>query len=111
MDKYLIQEINRLHAEICGGLSDPRRIAILYTLADGARSVMEVAESLELPQPTISRHLKILRERGMVVAERHGTTVLYTLSDKRIIRALDLLRQVLNDNLTRNAHLARLAVK
>lgn len=111
MDKHLLQEIHRLHAEICGGLSDARRIAILYTLADGAQSVMQIAEALELPQPTISRHLKILRERGMVVAERRGTTILYTLSDKRIIRALDLLRQVLNDHLARNAHLARLAVK
>ncbi|MCX7838525.1 MAG: metalloregulator ArsR/SmtB family transcription factor [Anaerolineae bacterium] len=111
MDKHLLQEINRLHAEICGGLSDAHRIAILYTLAEGAQSVMQIAEALELPQPTISRHLKILRERGMVVAERRGTTILYALSDKRIIRALDLLRQMLNDHLERNAHLARVAIK
>lgn len=111
MDKYLLREIHRLHAEICSGLSDARRIAILYTLADGAQSVMQIAEALELPQPTISRHLKILRERGMVIAERRGTTILYTLSDKRILRALDLLRQVLNDQLERNAHLARLTIK
>ncbi len=111
VDKHLLQEIHRLHAEICDGLSDPRRIAILYTLAEGAKSVLEIAEALELSQPVVSRHLKILRERGMVIAERRGTTVRYTLSDKRIIRALDLLRQVLNDNLERSAHLARLVVK
>lgn len=111
MDKHLLQELNRLHAEICYGMSNPCRITILYILANGAQSVTQIAEALELPQPVISRHLKILRERGMVVAERRGTTILYTLSDKRIIRALDLLRQVLNEHLERNAHLARLAVK
>jgi ArsR family transcriptional regulator len=111
MDKKLVQEINHLHAEICGSLSDPNRIAILYALAEGSKNVMEIAETLELPQPTISRHLKILRERGMVVPERRGANIIYALGDKRIIRALDLLRQVLNDKLARNASLVQFAIK
>lgn len=108
MDKQLLQELNRLHAEICGGLSDSKRITILYALADSPKNVMEIAEVLGLPQPTISRHLKILRERGMVVSERHGANIIYILGDKRIIRALDLLRQVLNDHLAYNASLVKL---
>ncbi|MCI0475495.1 MAG: metalloregulator ArsR/SmtB family transcription factor [Anaerolineales bacterium] len=111
MDKQLVQEINRLHAEICGGLSDAKRITILYALSEGSKNVMELAEVLALPQPTISRHLKILRERGMVVPERRGANIIYALSDKRIIRALDLLRQVLNDNLAHNASLVELTAK
>jgi ArsR family transcriptional regulator len=67
---------------------------------------MEIAEVLELPQPTVSRHLKILRERGMVVPERHGANIIYTLGDKRIIRALDLLREVLADHLSKRSMLA-----
>jgi len=63
MDKKLVQEINHLHAEICGGLSDPKRITILYALAEGPNNVMEIADILGLPQPTVSRHLKILRAR------------------------------------------------
>ncbi|MBM3130847.1 MAG: winged helix-turn-helix transcriptional regulator [Chloroflexi bacterium] len=111
MDQRLVQEINRLHAEICGGLSDPKRITILYALAERSKNVMELAEVLALPQPTISRHLKILRERGMVVPERRGANIIYALGDKRIIRALDLLRQVLNDNLAHNARLVELTAK
>ena len=106
MDKKLLTEINHLHADICGGLSDPKRIAILYALAEGAKGVMELAEMLEMPQPTISRHLKILRERNMVAAERKGANIIYTLSDKRIIKALDLLREVLADDLSRRSELA-----
>lgn len=106
MDKKLLKEINQLHAEICGGLSDPKRIAILYTLLDAPKNVMELAEMLEMPQPTISRHLKILRDRGMVLAERKGSNIIYTLADKRIIRALDLLREVLADHLNKRSALA-----
>ncbi len=106
MNKELLKEINQLHAEICGGLSDPKRIAILYAIADEPVNVMDLAEMLEMPQPTLSRNLKVLRERGMVVAKRQGANIYYSLGDKRIIRALDLLREVLADNLTKRRALA-----
>jgi ArsR family transcriptional regulator len=106
VDKQLRKEINQLHAEICGGLSDPNRIAILYALAEKPESVMELADALDMPQPTLSRHLKILRERGMVVAERQGSNIVYSLGDKRIIKALDLLREVLGDHLSKRSALA-----
>ena len=106
MNKQLLHEINQLHAEVCGGLADPKRIAILYALADNPQSVTQIAEMLETPQPTISRHLKILRDHGMVVAERDGATIYYALGDKRIVRALDLLREVLADHLSKRSALA-----
>lgn len=106
MDKQLLREINQLHAEVCGGLADPKRIAILYAISDNPQSVSQLAETLDTPQPTISRHLKILRDHGMAIAERDGANVFYALADKRIIRALDLLRQVLADNLSRRSALA-----
>src|SRR5512141_1729954 len=89
MNKQLLKEINQMHAQICGGLADPKRITILYALADKPLSVTELTEAAEMPQATVSRNLKILRERGMVVARRQGANVYYSLGDKRIIRALD----------------------
>ncbi len=95
MQTSLRREIHQLHAEICQALSDPTRILILYELRDGPRNVSELAESLDAPQPTISRHLKILRDRRVVLAERSGTSMYYSLADSRVVRALDLLREVL----------------
>lgn len=92
-------EIVQLHAQFCSALSDASRLLILYTLSDGPLNVTELAEQLEIPQPTISRHLKVLRERGMVLAQREGPAVIYRLGDARIIQALDLLRQMMADNL------------
>jgi ArsR family transcriptional regulator len=82
-------------------------LLILYALSQGALNVSEIAEKLKLPQPTTSRHLKLLRERNLVIAEREGTSVYYTLADRRVIDALDILRAVLADHLTSRANLAQ----
>ena len=106
MSHDLEQEVNQLHAEICAGLADPKRILILYALHDKPCTVNELVEALDLSQPMISRHLKILRERGMVTTNRIGATVEYSLSDERLIEALDLLRMVLANKLKNQAALA-----
>jgi ArsR family transcriptional regulator len=107
IESSLRKEIRLLHAQICQALADPKRIALLYTLEKGAQCVTDLAEALDVPQPTISYHLKVLRERGMAVAEQEGTTVYYSLADRRIIEALDLLRAMLADILAQQADLMR----
>ncbi len=98
-------EIQLFHAQICQALADPTRILLLYRLAEGPQNVGELAAELNISQPTVSRHLKVLRERGMVSGTRYGATIEYRLIDDRPIQALDLLRAVLRDNLTRSAGL------
>ncbi|RJP51384.1 MAG: transcriptional regulator [Anaerolineaceae bacterium] len=107
MNKTLEAEVTQLHAEICAGLADPNRILILYSLSQGSRNVTELCTELEMPQPLVSRHLKVLRERRMVTTERRGTVVVYSLGDKRLIKALDLLRAVMHDSLAERAKLVQ----
>jgi ArsR family transcriptional regulator len=106
MPYALEQEVNQLHAEICAGLADPKRILILYALHDKPCNVNELVDLLDLSQPMVSRHLKVLRERGMVTTNRIGATVEYSLADERLIDALDLLRLVLASKLKNQAALA-----
>jgi ArsR family transcriptional regulator len=105
----LREEVVRLHAEVCSAVADPNRILMIYSLAEKPMNVGELSRHLEIPQPAISRHLKILRERGMVTANRDGQTITYTLTDKRIVQALDLLRGMLSDTLKDRAELAERA--
>lgn len=88
-----------LHEQICQAVGDPRRIQILYALHEKPRNVTALAEALDIPQPTTSRHLALLRQRALVVAEREGPNVVYRLRDPRIIEILDLMRQLLRDAL------------
>ncbi len=106
MDEALEREVNLLHANVCQGLSDPKRILMLYALQERSMHVHELAEALHVPQPTVSRHLKVLRERHLVEAKREGPSVLYSLADERVIDALDILRSVLLGTLSRQGLLA-----
>lgn len=101
----LSQEVNHLHADICSALADPTRILILYLLAEHPRTVNELTAELQVTQSSTSRHLKVLRERGLVRAARQAQNVEYTLNDPRVIEALDLLRAVLRDTLAYHANL------
>lgn len=92
-------EITQLHAEMCSGLGDFNRILILYALAEKPHNVTELAARLALPQPTVSRHLKVLRECGVVSARREGKAVYYMPADPRILQAMDLLRAVLTEQI------------
>jgi len=107
MDTGLREEVAQLHAQICNALADPNRILILYALEEGIRNVSQLSELLNLPQPTVSRHLKTLRERGLVCAQREGQMVYYILKDSRVIEALDLLRAVLGEQLQSQITLAK----
>jgi DNA-binding transcriptional ArsR family regulator len=94
-----------MEAELCSAFSDPTRILILYELDERPRTVTELTVALNLPQPTVSRHLKTLRDHGMVMAERQGTSMLYHLSDRRLLDALDILRTVMRDRIMHRANL------
>ena len=98
-------EVNDLQAAICAGLADPHRIRLMYLLAEGPRTVGDLGEALQVPQPSMSRLLAVLRERGMVKARRQGASVLYSLADARLVEVLDLLRAVLRDTLERRTEL------
>jgi ArsR family transcriptional regulator len=103
VNPILKQEIIQLEADFCAALSDPTRIFILYALNESPLNVTELTNELGLPQPTISRHLKVLRERGLVDTERQGTVITYHLADQRVIQAMDLLRSAMRDRLTQRA--------
>lgn len=103
----LQQEISQLEADFCFALSDPTRILMLYALNEKPLNVTELTSDLNIPQPTTSRHLKVLRERGLVQSVRQGTTLTYHLTDPRLIQALDLLRSVMRDRLTQQANLIK----
>jgi DNA-binding transcriptional ArsR family regulator len=101
----LVQEVSLLHADLCSALSDATRLLLLYTLASRPCNVTELTQELNLSQPMVSRHLKVLRDRGLVLATRQGTNVQYELADHRIIDVLDLLRAILRDGIQRRASL------
>jgi ArsR family transcriptional regulator len=107
VDPRLEQEIRLLHKRVCYALADPSRLLILYALAEGPLCVNELAKALHMSQPTVSRHLAVLRERGLLHTERQGTAIYYHLADRRVIEALDLLRALLAAQIEADSNLAQ----
>ena len=105
ISQTLAQEVSQLEADLCFALADPTRILLLYALDEQPRNVTELTQELNITQPTASRHLKILRDRGLVRPNRQGVVIQYELADRRLIQALDLLRSVLRDRIAYRANL------
>ena len=72
-------------------LADPQRRAILTLLASGGRSVGSVAEHLPISRPAVSRHLRLLKEAGLVVEEPVGTRRIYRLHDGGVAEVQEFL--------------------
>ena len=107
MDELDRAAIYRLHAQFCKTLSDANRLLMIAELAKGEVSVNELAQRLQLRQANVSKHLGLMRERGLVVARRDGATVYYALSDPRIIVAIKLLKEVQADQIEKQHSLAQ----
>jgi DNA-binding transcriptional ArsR family regulator len=75
-------------------LGDPNRRAIVELLGGGGRSVGEVAEALPISRPAVSRHLRLLKEAGLVVEEPQGTRRIYRLHDQGVAAVEAYLTQV-----------------
>jgi DNA-binding transcriptional ArsR family regulator len=75
-------------------LGDPNRRAIVELLAGGGQSVRELADALPISRPAVSRHLRLLREAGLVREEPRGTRRIYALHDEGIDAVRTYLEQV-----------------
>ena len=98
--------IYELHAEICRMFSNPKRLEIIDHLRDGEKTVSELVRLSELTQPSLSQHLNLMRQNGVLLRRREGVNVFYSLSNPRIVEAFDIFRQILLDRLEENERLA-----
>lgn len=87
-------------------LGDPNRRAIVELLRSGGRSVKEIAAELPISRPAVSRHLRLLKDAGLVIEEPLGTRRIYQLHHQGVDAVEAYLRQVWGDAATRFTLLA-----
>ena len=92
---------NRFKSTVFHALSDPIRLEIISYLRDGERCVCEIVPHLNLIQPLVSRHLKILKDTGIVRCRKDGTKRMYSILDPRIHNIVDELTPELVSALTK----------
>jgi ArsR family transcriptional regulator len=91
---------NRLKAKLFNALSDPARLEIIEFLREGEKCVCEIIPHVSLIQPLVSRHLKILKDCGLVKDRKDGNRRLYSVTDPRIFEVVDSVTAELVDVLS-----------
>jgi DNA-binding transcriptional ArsR family regulator len=89
------KEIFQLHAEVCKTLSHAKRLEILNILRDAEMSVGDIVREMDIPKANVSQHLAVLRNAGILETRRDGVTIYYRISNSKVIKACDLMREVL----------------
>lgn len=102
-------------AALLRALGHPARLRIIQFLAEGERCagkgctgercVCEIIPALGMEQSSVSKHLAILRERGVVESRREGTRIFYSLVDPRVLDVLRLAEEITLGHLARAEHL------
>jgi DNA-binding transcriptional ArsR family regulator len=96
-----LDELRLLHNSVCRALGEPKRIQMLYALNARPCHVTELAARLEMPQSTVSRHLAVLRQTSLVTTRREGSATVYSVAEPRIIKVLDMMRDILRRQMER----------
>ncbi len=100
-------EVYALHASVCQLLANPTRLKILNTLREQEMTAGDLARKVGVGKANLSQHLACLRERRIVVARREGTTVHYRIANPKILRAFDLMREILFEQLAEGSRILR----
>ncbi len=95
-----------LHAELCKTLADAKRLKIIYLLGDGEKSVSELVRDSGFRQANVSQHLAILRQKGVITSRRNGTTLYYKIAFPKMVKACNLIRDVLLEQIERKGKIA-----
>ena len=96
------QKLYELQAQMCEVFTSSKRLKILNLLREKELSVGQVAMLLNIRQANLSQHLTILRERGVVKTRREGAVIYYSLSDPKIIKAFDIIREILFEKMSKD---------
>ena len=89
------QSIFDIQADFCKAMAHPARLQILHALRERPMIVNEIVQVTGFTQTLVSRQLSVLRSVGVVDFERHGTEILYQISDESIGEVCDLVRKTL----------------
>lgn len=95
-------EIYTRHADLCKVFSHPTRLEVINTLRAGEMTVTELAERLKIGMGNLSQHLGMMKQRQILVTRKVGNVVYYRLSYPKMLKACDIMRDILFEQVRKN---------
>ncbi len=100
-------EVYSRHAELCKVFSNAIRLQILNTLREQEMSVSNLAERLGVAIGNLSQHLNMMKQRRVLVSRKEGNNVYYRLANPKMLKAFDLIREILLEQMGQEGDLVR----
>ena len=101
------RELYRCHADMCKVFSHPTRLEILNVLREEEMSVSNLAGRLKVAIGNLSQHLNMMKQRRVLVSRKDGNVVYYRLANPKMLKAFDLIREILLEQMQRDTALVR----
>ena len=105
------REIFELHASMCKVFSNPKRLEVINTLREGEMSVGEISKTVGVPIGNLSQHLTMMKARGILSSRKEGNAVYYRLANPKMLKAFDILREILFERISKEGALIQRAKK
>ena len=100
-------KVFELQAALCQAMSYPARLELVHILRRGSMRLEDLAQATGVNYASVSRHLTMLRNSGVVTAQRSGHELIYELANPKIAMICDLMREVLTEQLAQQSAIAR----
>ncbi len=101
------KEIFQLHAEVCKTLSHAKRLEIISILREDELNAGDIVTKMKIPKANVSQHLAVMRKAGILDSRRDGLNIYYNISNSKVIKACDLMREVLVEHQTKKSKLMK----
>jgi len=94
-----MESILKLQADICKIFANDKRLEIIDLLKSREMSNNELMQKTGLSKVTMSQHMNVLKSKGVIVVRREGVQLYYRIANPKIIKACNLMREVLIEQL------------
>lgn len=100
------KKVYELHADVCKTMSNPKRLEIINLLRNGELCVDDLTSNMGVAKANVSQHLALMRNKGILLTRRDGVNIYYRISNPKVVKACDIMREVLVEQLTKNQDIA-----
>ena len=101
------KKLYEIHADICKTLGNAKRLEILNALGNRELSVSELVDILGISPANVSQHLGVMRQKVILTARRNGNNIFYKVSNRKVIKACSLMREVLLERFKEGHRIAK----
>jgi ArsR family transcriptional regulator len=111
MPEFKLDELRKIQAETCKTFGNPKRLLILESIWDKKVPYKELLEITDLDKVTLTQQTAFMRRKGIIQGERTAEGLVFSVSNPKILKAFELMREVVIDKIKRDSELLSVVSK